>query len=309
MSIIIHGAADLPPGGSDGQVLTKTASGEAWQDIPAELPDSGTTGQILTKTDEGTAWQDAPAIPSKTSDLTNDSGFITGYTETDPTVPSWAKSATKPTYTAAEVGAATSSHGHALTDSSITGVLPLTKGGLGQTTAPLGLYALINGSTALTSTGISTSDYIPIGDISAATGKKITLANLKTALGGGVVTGTYTGNASRTSETMQSITLGFQPSFVIAWNAIYGVFWYYFDETDDTGDRYRESEQRMAFAINGHPGVHDYYDTDPILQITTTGFQVCNMQYSYSNSSNTSYRDYNAYMNYTGETYCYIAGR
>ena len=44
-----------------------------------------------------------PTIPSKTSDLTNDSGYIT--TETDPTVPSWAKASTKPTYTASEVGA------------------------------------------------------------------------------------------------------------------------------------------------------------------------------------------------------------
>ena len=43
-------------------------------------------------------------IPSKTSDLINDSGFITGYTETDPTVPSWAKASTKPTYTASEIG-------------------------------------------------------------------------------------------------------------------------------------------------------------------------------------------------------------
>jgi len=42
-------------------------------------------------------------IPTKTSDLTNDSGFIT--TETDPTVPSWAKASTKPSYTASEVGA------------------------------------------------------------------------------------------------------------------------------------------------------------------------------------------------------------
>ena len=42
---------------------------------------------------------------TKTSQLTNDSGFMTGYTETDPTVPSWAKQATKPTYTASEVGA------------------------------------------------------------------------------------------------------------------------------------------------------------------------------------------------------------
>ena len=32
--------------------------------------------------------------PTKVSDLTNDSGFIT--TETDPTVPSWAKESTKP---------------------------------------------------------------------------------------------------------------------------------------------------------------------------------------------------------------------
>ena len=44
-------------------------------------------------------------IPTKVSQLTNDSGFITGYTETDPTVPSWAKASTKPTYTASEVGA------------------------------------------------------------------------------------------------------------------------------------------------------------------------------------------------------------
>lgn len=44
-------------------------------------------------------------VPTKVSDLTNDSGFITGYTETDPTVPSWAKASSKPSYTASEVGA------------------------------------------------------------------------------------------------------------------------------------------------------------------------------------------------------------
>ena len=65
-----------------------------------------------------------PTIPSKTSDLTNDSGFLTSipdeyvteteltakgyltsYTETDPTVPAWAKQPKKPSYTAGEVGA------------------------------------------------------------------------------------------------------------------------------------------------------------------------------------------------------------
>lgn len=63
-------------------------------------------------------------LPTKTSDLTNDSGFIkeipseyvtetelnnkgylTDYTETDPTVPEWAKAKNKPSYTAEEVGA------------------------------------------------------------------------------------------------------------------------------------------------------------------------------------------------------------
>ena len=43
-------------------------------------------------------------IPTKVSQLTNDAGFITGYTETDPTVPSWAKASSKPSYTKTEVG-------------------------------------------------------------------------------------------------------------------------------------------------------------------------------------------------------------
>ena len=43
-------------------------------------------------------------IPTKTSQLTNDSGFIKGYTETDPTVPSWAKASSKPSYSKSEVG-------------------------------------------------------------------------------------------------------------------------------------------------------------------------------------------------------------
>ena len=64
-------------------------------------------------------WEDvatlkSQTIPTKTSDLTNDSAFVTsadtanfisGYTETDPTVPAWAKAESKPTYTASEVGA------------------------------------------------------------------------------------------------------------------------------------------------------------------------------------------------------------
>ena len=48
---------------------------------------------------------DAITVPTKVSELENDSGYLTSYTETDPTVPAWAKAETKPTYTANEVGA------------------------------------------------------------------------------------------------------------------------------------------------------------------------------------------------------------
>lgn len=45
-----------------------------------------------------------PNVPTKLSEFTNDSGFITGYTETDPTVPAWAKQSEKPSYSKSEVG-------------------------------------------------------------------------------------------------------------------------------------------------------------------------------------------------------------
>jgi len=51
-------------------------------------------------------------IPSKLSDLTNDTGYISSFTETDPTVPAWAKASTKPSYSYSEVGAASAEHTH-----------------------------------------------------------------------------------------------------------------------------------------------------------------------------------------------------
>lgn len=57
-------------------------------------------------------------VPTKTSELTNDSGFLTSYTETDPTVPAWAKTAKKPTYTASEIGLTTETWTFTLEDGS-----------------------------------------------------------------------------------------------------------------------------------------------------------------------------------------------
>lgn len=46
-----------------------------------------------------------PTVPTLISAFTNDKGYMTEFTETDPTVPAWAKAETKPSYTAAEVHA------------------------------------------------------------------------------------------------------------------------------------------------------------------------------------------------------------
>jgi len=46
--------------GTVGQVLTATASGQEWADVPTELPAGGSAGQVLTKTATGEEWADAP---------------------------------------------------------------------------------------------------------------------------------------------------------------------------------------------------------------------------------------------------------
>lgn len=47
---------------------------------------------------------DAITVPTKVSQLENDAKYLTGFTESDPTVPDWAKEKTKPSYNKSEVG-------------------------------------------------------------------------------------------------------------------------------------------------------------------------------------------------------------
>lgn len=84
-------------------------------------------------------------IPTKTSELTNDSGFLTSYTETDPTVPAWAKESAKPSYTASEVGAVPTGTS---TSSSTTGISIADHG----TTSIIGVQ-----STTTSVTGVQSS--------------------------------------------------------------------------------------------------------------------------------------------------------
>lgn len=57
-------------------------------------------------------YSDLTGAPTNVSSFSNDAGYLTSFTETDPTVPSWAKAESKPTYTASEVGAAAVNHSH-----------------------------------------------------------------------------------------------------------------------------------------------------------------------------------------------------
>lgn len=76
-------AAGLPAGGSTGQVLTKTSGADydaAWQTPSgggAVDSVNGQTGVVVLDADDVGALPDSTVIPSKTSDLTNDSGFLT----------------------------------------------------------------------------------------------------------------------------------------------------------------------------------------------------------------------------------------
>lgn len=56
-------------------------------------------------------------IPTKVSELNNDKGFITDYTENDPTVPDWAKQTQKPNYTYSEIKETPTKISHFLNDS------------------------------------------------------------------------------------------------------------------------------------------------------------------------------------------------
>lgn len=82
----------------DGDTAKIDLSGKA---DTADLATVATSGSYNDLSNKPTI----PTVPTNVSDFVNDAGYITGYTETDPTVPSWAKASSKPSYTASEVGA------------------------------------------------------------------------------------------------------------------------------------------------------------------------------------------------------------
>lgn len=119
--IAVSGGGGGGSGSGGLQLYVCTASevqnGKPSVEIPIEdtlyLVPGGTEGNLYTEyMYVNNNWE---LFGGASVDLTNyaskqwvqDQHYLTSYTETDPTVPAWAKSAQKPTYTANEVGAAT----------------------------------------------------------------------------------------------------------------------------------------------------------------------------------------------------------
>lgn len=133
---------------------------------------------------------DAITVPTKVSQLENDSKYLTGYTETDPTVPAWAKAESKPRYTAEEVGARPNTWMPTAGD---VGALPST------TTIPTKTSQLTNDSGFLTSAPVSSVNgktgvvQLGAGDVSA---RPNTWTPSAADVGAGTFAGAVKANAS-----------------------------------------------------------------------------------------------------------------
>lgn len=122
----------------DSNSLQKNSVINSLNNTATDLPLSAAKGKELNDNLTAlTTSYNSLVIPTKTSDLINDSNFLTSFTETDPTVPAWAKAATKPTYTAAEVGAV------ARSGDTMTGSLTVKSTGLALTDATRGNLSII----------------------------------------------------------------------------------------------------------------------------------------------------------------------
>ena len=111
--------SNLPATGNitgDVWIVTADSSEHVW---------NGTAWEQLGTTVDLSGYALASSIPDSTSDLTNDSGFLTSSD-----LPSWSQASTKPSYTATEVGAASSTHTHGnITNSGdITGNVAIASG-------------------------------------------------------------------------------------------------------------------------------------------------------------------------------------
>lgn len=76
----------IPSGGTTGQVLTKTSTGEEWSDAPSGLPEGGTEGQVIKKTADGAEWDDAGWLPLSGGAMSGDINMADPTSDYDPSI-------------------------------------------------------------------------------------------------------------------------------------------------------------------------------------------------------------------------------
>lgn len=131
-------------------------------------------------------------------------------------------------------------------DSARLPTVPLTKGGTGQTTAAKGLYALINGSAPTSSAYVADNDCIGVSDVSATTGKRLPISELKTLLSGAKIAfGTYNGTGTHGSTNPTSLTFDFEPKLL--WVTKNG----FIESTHKTSSTTADYLNLQMFLING----------------------------------------------------------
>ena len=150
-------------------------------DITATAPTIASGDQIVINDSSASKITNGPTFDgSTTTKALTQKGtwetFLQSFTETDPTVPSWAKASSKPTYTYSEVGAASSGHTHTTTLAADTGTSTITLESAGK-------YKLTAGDTSVifTMPTIPTVDY-PVTSVAGKTGA-VTLTSSDVGLG------------------------------------------------------------------------------------------------------------------------------
>lgn len=76
----------IPDGGTTGQVLTKTSTGEEWSDAPSGLPEGGAEGQILKRGASGAEWDDAEWLPLSGGTMSGDINMADPTSDYDPSI-------------------------------------------------------------------------------------------------------------------------------------------------------------------------------------------------------------------------------
>lgn len=133
-----------------------------------------------------------PTVPTNVSAFTNDAGYLTS--ETDPTVPSWAKQNTKPSYTASEVGALSDSTKYA--GAAVAGgVADGTQG------IPYGQVDSTSTSTAFTATVPGITELKDGTIVLLKNGVVTSAANFTVNINGLGAKGVYSNMAAATRET------------------------------------------------------------------------------------------------------------